>query len=518
MKTILTFLSLLIAMLYVKADSIISTTYVTDTPPLRVITENHPLFKGRTTDPLVEIRYLRKDFLDSLYFQISKESIPTVQKVYVYFRANMCDSLVPVDSIDTHSFNNGVGRLKIPTIFSFEDSISLVLTVKVQPNASLLEKVEGRFTRVRFSELNKAFNLSESISPWNKLHIGSIVRKHRQDGVNTYRIPGIIRTKTGRLIAVYDVRYHSVWDLPGDIDIGMSYSDDDGTTWSEMKIIAHKENTNHVSDGIGDPSILYDKANGKIWVAALWSHGDNGFFGSGSGLTPEETGQLILTNSSDNGKSWSKPISITPQIKNPIWKILFTGPGNGIVTKNNTLVFPAQFRNEEGIPFSTIIYSKDKGRSWHVGTGAVAETTESAVAQMANGDLLLNMRSNKGGFRRLATTSDYGLTWHQLDQDVQTKLIDPICMGSMISFDYNNKNILAFSNPHTQSGRSHLAVQYSVDGGILWPKEWLTPVDNRKFYGYSDLVYMGAGKVGVFYEGTGNLLFTIVEIPNIRTR
>lgn len=45
-----------------------------------------------------------------------------------------------------------------------------------------------------------------------------------QDNTNTYRIPGLITTSKGTLIAVYDNRYNNSKDLQEDIDIGMSRS------------------------------------------------------------------------------------------------------------------------------------------------------------------------------------------------------------------------------------------------------------------------------------------------------
>jgi hypothetical protein len=42
-------------------------------------------------------------------------------------------------------------------------------------------------------------------------------------------------------------------------------------------------------DGVGDPSILVDPSNGRIWIAARRAAG-SAWNGSGSGITPEETG------------------------------------------------------------------------------------------------------------------------------------------------------------------------------------------------------------------------------------
>ena len=62
---------------------------------------------------------------------------------------------------------------------------------------------------------------------------------HRQGdfGCHTFRIPGIARTKTGTLLAVYDIRYTSRRDLQAHIDIGLSRSTDGGQTWGSPRPI-----------------------------------------------------------------------------------------------------------------------------------------------------------------------------------------------------------------------------------------------------------------------------------------
>ena len=482
--------------------------------PCKVIIAQHPVFKGRVTDPLLEIHYRRADFLDSIYGVIDQTSVKHIQSIFVYNRVNTCDSIMLIDSLSCNANQfSGKFSFKMPTIYSFEDSVSLIITVRLKPEVPLSEKIKIRISRVRFAEIPTPFNLSLAESPWTSLPVGSIVRQLKQDGVNTYRIPGLTITNTGRLIAVFDVRYLSVWDLPGKIDIGMCYSDDQGSTWSPMKIIMHKDDEGKLHNGIGDPCILVDKQTNKIWVSAIWSKGDRTFLSSGAGLTPDETAQWLMVSSDDNGNNWSSIENITSQVKRPEWKLLFQGPGSGISLKNGTLVFPAQFKDETGIPSSTIVYSTDHGQHWQIGTGAWPKTTESAVAELVNGDLLLNMRDNRGDFRSLAVTSDLGKTWTRHPASYKA-LIDPICMGSMISFENSKqRRMLAFSNPHTQHGRSNLAVQFSLDDGAIWPTSLMIPVDIRKFYGYSCLTYINDKLLGIIYEGKGDLLFTNIEIP-----
>ena len=63
------------------------------------------------------------------------------------------------------------------------------------------------------------------------------LRQSGDNGVYSYRIPGLVTTNQGVLLAVYDVRHQTNIDLQEDIDIGMSRSLDGGKSWEPMKII-----------------------------------------------------------------------------------------------------------------------------------------------------------------------------------------------------------------------------------------------------------------------------------------
>ena len=139
-----------------------------------------------------------------------------------------------------------------------------------------------------------------------------ILRKQGDDGVHTFRIPGLVVTPAGTLLAVFDLRHQSPADLPQDIDVGILRSLDHGDTWSPVKRILDfdKNEPGSLGNGVGDPAILVDSQTKTIFVAALWSKGNRAWKGSGPGLSPEETGQLVLTKSTDDGLSWSPPINI----------------------------------------------------------------------------------------------------------------------------------------------------------------------------------------------------------------
>lgn len=359
------------------------------------------------------------------------------------------------------------------------------------------------------------------LTPEVILRAGYAVRQHMQDGVNTYRIPGLVTTKKGTLISVFDIRHKSSGDLQGDIDIGICRSKDGGKTWLPMQVAIDMGEWGGLSqdeNGTTDPSILVDETTGTIWIAALWLHGSKGklaWWASKPGMTPNETGQLILAKSDDDGLTWSKPISVTEQAKNPKWYLFFQGPGRGITMKNGTIVFPAQFKDENQIPHSTIVYSKDHGKTWSVGTGAKSKTTEAQVVELLDGSLMLNMRDDRGGFRSVAVTSDMGKTWVEHSSS-RSALPESTCMGSIITLKTKKgENIMLFSNPDTQKGRHSMTIKVSFDEGKTWPAQYHKLYYADDCFGYSCITQIDANTVGVLYEGVRDLFFQKFTIKEL---
>src|SRR5690554_5766318 len=242
-----------------------------------------------------------------------------------------------------------------------------LLLGSLQGIPELTNQVAAQLTALEFKE--RRLSLDPKQDPQTQ-RIGIALRQKNEDQVHSYRIPGLATTNEGTLIAVYDNRYEHSGDLQAHVDVGMSRSTDGGQTWEDMKVImdmgeygGRPENEN----GIGDPAVLVDRNNNTIWVSALWlsaNKDQRAWTASQPGMDPEQTGQFMLVKSEDDGLTWSEPINITRQIKKPEWRLFFNGPGSGITMKDGTLVFAAQYRDAEGMPHSTIVYSKDQGETW----------------------------------------------------------------------------------------------------------------------------------------------------------
>ena len=403
--------------------------------------------------------------------------------------------------------------------FSLEAEINrLVLGGDLKPEADLDGQVRVVCTQVVFAD-GTTFE-PEASAMGNRRRIGVALRQLGQDGVNSTRIPGLATTNQGTLIAVYDNRNRGRGDLPGDIDVGMNRSTDGGQTWEPMRVIMDMgADPEWNYDGIGDPAVLVDRVSGTIWVIATWSHGNRSWNGSGPGMEPEETGQLMLTKSDDDGRTWSEPINITKQVKDPKWRFVLQGPGKGITMKDGTLVFPAQYRSENeephsGKPFSTLIYSKDRGSTWHIGTGVQINTNEAQLVELGDGSIMINCRDLRGGSRSVFVTRDLGQTWEEHPSS-RSALPEPVCMASLIRVETEKFGpLLFFSNPPQRSGRHHMTIKISNDEGMTWPEKWHTLVDERTT-AYSCMTVVGEDQVGLLYEAPGELYFVRYSVEEL---
>ena len=409
----------------------------------------------------------------------------------------------------------------------------LWIAATVASETDLDQKIVTEVSGVTFLDDGETTIVPQSTNAPQPQRLGVALRKLGDDGAHTYRIPGLVATRKGTLIAVYDVRHRNSSDLPGDVDVAMSRSTDGGRTWQPMKIImdmsAHgiggADDPEWRWDGIGDPAILVDEQTQTIWVAAVWSHGDRAWKNSQPGMSPELTGQLMLVRSDDDGRSWSKPRNITSQVKRPDWSYLLQGPGKGITMQDGTLVFPAQYQDtpeNDRLPRSTIIYSRDHGETWQIGTGSFDDTTEAQVVELEPGTLMLNSRYNRANHRVVMTTHDMGKSWQQHPGDF-AGLIEPrACMASLIDVESElgtpgqHTGLLLFSNPNSTEHRERITIKASADFGSTWPEDHQILLDEGRGAGYSCMAMIDAETVGILYEGSlSQLTFQRVKLADV---
>lgn len=329
------------------------------------------------------------------------------------------------------------------------------------------------------------------------------------EGYHTFRIPAVVVNGAGHLVAICEGRKSGGGDA-GDIDTAFKVSEDGGRTWGKLGVI-WDDSTNTC----GNPCVVRDAETGMIWLLHTWNRGDD----RESEIirqTSKDTRRVFVCGSADDGRTWSRPREITADVKLTNWTWYATGPGAGIQLlrgpHKDRLVIPCD-HIEAGSRryYSHVIYSDDHGKSWKLGgTTPRDQVNECEVVELADGTLMLNMRSYDPSrkARQSAISHDSGITW--VDQKVVPELVDPICQGSIRRLSWpkgDRPGVVLFANEASQR-RERMTVRASFDEGRTWAVSRLLTAQPAA---YSCLVALPDGSIGVLYEsGPGNPYQTLV--------
>ena len=315
-----------------------------------------------------------------------------------------------------------------------------------------------------------------------------------EKGYNTFRIPSVIATSRGTLLAFAEARREGAGDA-GDIDLVLKRSEDGGVSWSPLQIIG-----DNGPNTFGNPCPVVDRTTGTIWLLTTQNRGTDREKDIIAG-TSQAGRSVAVLRSTDDGVTWSAPVDITASVKQADWTWYATGPGVGIQTRTGRLVIPGNHAVQgTAIHHSHVVFSDDGGRSWQIGGSADPGTNESQVVELADGRLMLNMRNHPPraeNFRMVATSDDGGRTWSQAKPD--RALVEPPAQASLLRLTTaaaDGRNRLLFSNP-ASARRERMTVRMSEDEGATWP---VSRVVHEGPAAYSSLVVLPDRSIGLLFE------------------
>jgi sialidase-1 len=316
-------------------------------------------------------------------------------------------------------------------------------------------------------------------------------------GYHSYRIPAIVSTSSGALLAFAEARRDNRGDPGlGDIDLVVSRSTDQGKTWSPMQVIDDPGEKWSASN----PVPLLDRSNGRVWIFFnRWQPG----YGTDKSEPGKPHNQMWARSSDDHGVTWSAPRDLTRASRDyDNWGAMFLGPGGAIQMKSGRLVLPAamkadafsvqatvgSFTGSLGLMRAYVIYSNDQGQTWKRGALAPALTNENQLMELADGKLLMDARQNNGDHRWFLTSADGGQTWLRPRVGIA---VSPVATG-IERFG----NTLLWSGP-ALANRQKLVIRVSEDEGQTWNRE---RVVYGGFAAYSDLEILADSTIGILWE------------------
>lgn len=323
--------------------------------------------------------------------------------------------------------------------------------------------------------------------------------KAGMDGYHSFRIPALVSTKRGTLLAFCEGRKDSDKDY-GDIDVVYKRSTNNGTSWSPLKVLFSKE-----GGTCGSPTAVADMINGRICI--IMSYNDEKYAQYSVSTKHEAIDEwgdrkVFLNWSDDDGLSWNNLHDVTKELlpRNYTWDVI--GPGAGIQLrygpKAGRLIIPALGRN---------LYSDNHGLSWQ-SQPIRSGTSEGTIMQLCNGDLLRNDRGASGAFRarrrrQISISGNNGNSWSSWRSSED--LLDPLCQASLLRYNYSYPQRLIFLNPSTTltglPNRKKMSVKISYDDGITWPVERMLDANNG---GYSSMARTDNGQIASLQEAREN--------------
>lgn len=314
-----------------------------------------------------------------------------------------------------------------------------------------------------------------------------------QDNINTYRIPSLICTRKGTVLAFCEGRKNNSADgSPTDLVLKRSPGDSGAwtprdkrgpqpnersrqlnMTWLPIETLARSRD-----DGAWmNPVPVIDGSDGTIFLLvneypSPWQ---------------DVPAHIWLLKSKDEGAIWTAPTDITSGTGRHE-----LGPGIGIQLHNGRLVVPV---------YDGVIFSDDRGTTWKAGGAPVGQVSETQVVELVGGSLMLNRRGPPN--RSIFISRDRGESWGPPTRDAA--LTDPSqydgCQGSLIRYTRQDegysKNRILFANPTDRVHRLNLAVRLSYDEGKTWP---ISKVIKKGPGSYSSMTVLPDGSIGIIYE------------------
>lgn len=487
---------------------------------IAIIQGNETTGKGNTQQALLRMKLTPSTAeITPTQLNITLTGIEQLSNVTIY--ATAIDQLhaVAATPVKVSSDVTPAASLEIPLTMSQVDAgqtVYLWVTADVKSAATELTAIDAAITGITYDNWagsSYTLDLTAAGNPDGTMRIfkqQTALWTPDHAGTKYYRIPTMLNTADGGIVALTDYRHDHPYDLgknasngfgPHVVDVVARRSTDGGLTWQDEVVVAAGDGTNAATYGFGDPAIVRD-ADGTLHC--LMAAGNASY---ASGML-----HVGYSKSTDNGATWSTVSDIYGDIDKgglTIASAFVTG-GKGVTFANGRMAF-AFLGNVSGTTNIYPIYSDDKGATWHIQpTVAYGGGDESKLEIMNDNSLLLSVR--KGSYNGTAVRS-YNRTTGDASAGGIANWGTQANWGSEMNANGCNADILYYnrstedaSRPdvifHTltkaySTYRKDLRLYMSFDQGATWQEAFQLQAG---YAAYSSMQKLENGDLAIIFE------------------
>ena len=313
-------------------------------------------------------------------------------------------------------------------------------------------------------------------------------------GVLQWRIPALVRTPRGTLLAFAEARTDPRTDC-GPKWIAVRRSVDNGSTWSLDAPVGGAPSSPLLA--AGNPQAVFHAPSGRV---VLTFGGKD--LARGGGCSPGD-GVFVVDDGGSDGAAWGIPRNISADLGGAAaWGGVVPGPGPGAVLTRAPHAGRILMSGSKGAYNADVVFfSDDAGVTW-APSNALPRMDESNLAELSDGSVYITLRNAECACQYFALSHDGGATFSAPAPDAA--LPSPACQASVAA---TRDGVLFFSNPAATRARANTTIRRTVGpatgaaGGVAWLPGGLIVAPGIAWGGYSSLVIDdAAGRGGILFE------------------
>lgn len=486
-----------------------------------VIQGNQTTGKGNTMQALLRVKVTPFYDCDINKFSVTLTGAEQLDNVAVYTTTN--DELQAEGASPTKISSDiaAAASVDIPVTqaMTADQSLYFWITGDVKSTATEWETIDAAVTAISYTNAYTTAHSMDAIScdlssigdPDGEMRIYKQQQFLWTSSTTTnkyYRIPTIMKTANGGIVALADYRHDHPNDLGKTasngygghiIDVVSRSNADCGDTWESEVKVAVGDGTNDASYGYGDPAIVRDNDGTLHCLMA-----------AGSKSYAKGMLHMGYSKSTDNGASWSAVTDIYSSIDKGSLTITsaFTTGGKGVTFENGRMAF-AFLGTVSSSTNIYPIYSDDKGATWKLGTTAAYSGGDEAKFEIMNDYSLLasvkivsyNQTGNRGKNSTTGDASGDGISTWNTQGSWDGNMVGNGCNADIIYYSRATEGKRdVMMHTLTKSYNSHrkdLRLYMSFDQGATWAEAFqLQP----GWAAYSSMQVLDNGDLAIIYE------------------